>query len=148
MIPLPCGVGWDDGRVRFSFGDVVLDTDRFLLFFSSTFMPDVPPQLWSDFAELMRRTSSTENAVRIFDVLLDLDVRQDASELTVPTLILHARDDARVPFSQGVAYASLIAGSRLVSLDSRNHLMRPDEPAWAHFLREVDDFLPEDESTS
>jgi pimeloyl-ACP methyl ester carboxylesterase len=80
-------------------------------------------------------------------VLLDLDVRQEASSLTTPTLVLHARGDARVPFSQGVAYASLIRGSRFVPLDSRNHLMRPDEPAWAHFLREVDDFLAQDEST-
>jgi pimeloyl-ACP methyl ester carboxylesterase/DNA-binding winged helix-turn-helix (wHTH) protein len=124
------------------------DSHSFRLFFSSTFMPDVPPQLWSDFAELMRRTTSAENAVRIFDALLDINVRDAAAQLTLPTLILHARDDARVPFSQGVAYASLIRGSRLVPLDSSNHLMHPDEPAWGHFLREVEAFLAEDESTN
>ncbi len=124
------------------------DEHSFRLFFSSLFMPDVPPQQWSDFAELMRRTTSSENAVRIFDAHLQMDVRSAAAELDVPTLILHARDDQRVPFSQGVAYASLIRGSRLVPLDTRNHLMRPDEPAWEHFLREVDDFLGEDESAS
>jgi pimeloyl-ACP methyl ester carboxylesterase len=123
------------------------DNHSFRLFFSSTFMPDVPPQLWSDFAELMRRTTSAENAVRIFDVLLDLDVRDVAAQLTLPTLILHAREDARIPFSESVAYASRIRGSRLVPLDSRNHLMRADEPAWAHALREIDAFLAEGEST-
>ena len=122
------------------------DEHSFRLFFSSLFMPDVPPQLWSDFAELMRRTTSAENAVRLFDAHLEMDVRDAAAELEVPTLILHARDDQRVPFSQGVAYASLIRGSRLVPLDSRKHLMRPDEPAWSHFLREVDAFLAEDET--
>jgi pimeloyl-ACP methyl ester carboxylesterase/DNA-binding winged helix-turn-helix (wHTH) protein len=123
------------------------DEPYFRLFFSSLFMPDVPPQLWSDFAELMRRTTSSENAVRIFDAHLAMDVREAAAELDVPTLILHARDDQRVPFSQGVAYASLIRGSRLVPLDTRNHLMRPDEPAWGQFLHEVDSFLGEDVST-
>ena len=121
------------------------DEHSFRLFFSSLFMPDVPPQLWSDFAELMRRTTSAENAVRIFDAHLEMDVRSAAAELDVPTLILHARDDQRVPFSQGVAYASLIPGSRLVPLDTRNHLMRPDEPAWTHFLAEVDAFLADDD---
>ncbi len=121
------------------------DEHSFRLFFSSLFMPDVPPQLWSDFAELMRRTTSAENAVRIFGAHLEMDVRGAAAELAVPTLILHARDDQRVPFSQGVAYASLIPGSRLVPLDTRNHLMRPDEPAWAHFLAEVDAFLADDD---
>jgi pimeloyl-ACP methyl ester carboxylesterase len=121
------------------------DERSFRLFFSSLFMPDVPPQLWSDFAELMRRSTSAENAVRIFEAHLEMDVRGLAAELDVPTLILHARDDQRVPFSQGVAYASLIRGSRLVPLDTRNHLMAPDEPAWQVFLREVDAFLAEDE---
>jgi pimeloyl-ACP methyl ester carboxylesterase len=123
------------------------DSHSFRLFFSSSFMPDVPPQLWSDFAELMRRTTSAENAVRIFDVLLDLDVREAAAQLTLPTLILHPCEDARIPFSQSVAHASRIRGSRLVPLDSRNHLMRADEPAWAHALREIEDLLAEEEST-
>jgi hypothetical protein len=53
-----------------------------------------------------------------------------------------------IPFSQGVDLAARIPGSRLVPLDTRHHLKRPNEPAWAHFLREVDGFLAEDDSTS
>lgn len=121
------------------------DEPAFRLFFSSLFMPDVPPQLWSDFAELMRRTASAENILRIFDADLVMDVRDAAAELDVPALILHAKGDQRIPFSQGVAYASRIRGSQLVQLDTRNHLIRPDEPAWAHFLGEVEAFLAEDD---
>ena len=110
-------------------------------------MPDADPQLWTDFAELMRRTTSAENALRLFDACLDMDVTRAAAALDVPTLILHGRDDMRIPFEQGVALASLIRGSRLVPLDTRNHLLRPDEPAWAHLLAELDAFLAEDEST-
>ena len=122
------------------------DEHSFRLYFSSVFMPDAPPRLWTDFAELMRRTTSAENALRLFDACLDMDVTEAAAALDLPTLILHGRDDMRIPFEQGVQFASLIKGSRIVPLDTRNHLLRPDEPAWSHLLREVDAFLAEDDS--
>ena len=37
--------------------------------------------------------------------------------------------------------AALIPDSRLVSLESRNHILTSFEPAWAVFLDEVDRFL-------
>jgi pimeloyl-ACP methyl ester carboxylesterase len=124
------------------------DDPSFRLYFSSTFMPDADPQLWSDFAALMRRTTSAANALRLNNVSVTMDVRDAATKVTVPTLILHGRNEVRIPFSQGREYAARIKGSRLVPLDTRNHLMQPDEPAWAQFLRELDLFLAEDESTN
>jgi pimeloyl-ACP methyl ester carboxylesterase len=123
------------------------DEHSFRLYFSSVFMPDADPQLWTGFAELMRRTTSAENALRLFDACLDMDVVKAAESLDLPTLVLHARGDTRIPFEQGVQLATRIRGRRLVPLDSRNHLLRPDEPAWAELLREVEAFLAEDEST-
>ncbi len=117
------------------------DDHSFRLYFSSTFMPDAPPQLWTDFAELMRRTTSAENALRIFDACARMSVRDAAAQLDLPTLILHARDELRIPFDQSRELAALIRGSRLVPLATRNHLLRPDEPAWAHLMREIDTFL-------
>jgi pimeloyl-ACP methyl ester carboxylesterase len=123
------------------------DEHSFRLYFSSVFMPDADPTLWSDFAELMRRTTSAENALRLFDACLDMDVTKAAAALDLPTLILHGRNEMRIPFEQGIQLASLIRGSRLVPLDTQNHLLRPDEPAWNHLLEEVDTFLAEDGST-
>jgi DNA-binding winged helix-turn-helix (wHTH) protein/alpha-beta hydrolase superfamily lysophospholipase len=120
-----------------------LDEPSFRLYFSSKFIPDAPPELWSDFAELLRRTTSAENALRIFDACADADVTESASQLDVPTLILHGRDELRIPFDEAREYAALIRGSRLVPLDTRNHLLRPDEPAWSHLLHEIDAFLAE-----
>ena len=111
------------------------DDPSFRLYFSSTFMPDAAPQLWSDFAALMRRTTSAENALRLNNVSVDMDVRE-AAQVTVPTLILHGRNEVRIPFSQGRELATRIRGSRLVPLDTRNHLLQPDEPAWEHLLRD------------
>lgn len=123
------------------------DDPSFRMFFSSNFMPDAP-ELWPSFAELNRRTTSTENALRIYDACAQMDVTEAAVALDVPTLILHGRGDSRIPFSQGRELASLIRDSRLVPLPTRNHLMRPEEPAWEAFLRELDEFLAAEESTS
>jgi pimeloyl-ACP methyl ester carboxylesterase len=56
-------------------------------------------------------------------------------------LVLHARDELRVPLEQARRLASLIPGARFVPLASRNHLLRADEPAWAEFLSELEAFL-------
>ena len=62
----------------------------------------------------------------------------------MPTLILHCRSDAAVPFEEGRRMAAGIPGARFVALEGRNHLMLEDEPAWPRFLREVESFLAED----
>jgi len=59
----------------------------------------------------------------------------------VPTLVLHARNDAAVPFEQGKALAAGIPGARLVDLDSANHILLDDEPAFAEFLTEIRTFI-------
>ena len=69
---------------------------------------------------------------------------ETAKQIDVPTLILHARGDRRVPFDEARKWAALIRGSRLVPLDTSNHLMRPDEPAWERMLAEIDSFLAEE----
>ena len=45
-------------------------------------------------------------------------------------LILHSRDDHRVPMRCGEELAALIPESRLVTLASNNHLLTASEPAW------------------
>ncbi len=113
----------------------------FRRFFTSTFIPDAPPDLWDSFAELLRRTTSAENAARMLESWAMLDVTGAATRVQAPTLILHARDELRVPQEQAHLLASLVPNSRFVPLDSRNHLLRPAEPAWTQFLTEVDHFL-------
>ena len=80
-------------------------------------------------------------ALRIVDACVTIDVGEAATQITAPTLILHAHDELRIPFGEALEFASLIPGSRLVQLDSRNHLLRPDEPAWQQLLAELDRFL-------
>jgi pimeloyl-ACP methyl ester carboxylesterase len=114
----------------------------FLQVFATQFLPDGTAEQWADFTRLERLTTSPENAVRFLEVFGRIDVSTLASEVSCPTLILHARGDVRVPTSQARELAALIPNSRLVLLASDNHLLMDHEPAWGEFLDQIDRFLP------
>jgi pimeloyl-ACP methyl ester carboxylesterase len=59
----------------------------------------------------------------------------------VPTLVLHSRNDAWIPFDEGRTLAAGIPGARFVALESRNHALLEGEPAWHKFLDETEAFL-------
>jgi DNA-binding SARP family transcriptional activator/pimeloyl-ACP methyl ester carboxylesterase len=125
---------------RFGWGR---DEPSFRQVFTAQFMPEGSRDLWSAFNELQRTSSSPENATRVMQVTGTIDVVAEAERVRAPTLVLHARRDGRPPFAQGVQIASTIRGSRFVALDSPNHVLLADEPAWPVFLREVEAFLAE-----
>jgi pimeloyl-ACP methyl ester carboxylesterase/DNA-binding winged helix-turn-helix (wHTH) protein len=121
--------GW--GRVDSPFGQM----------FASQFMPEGSPEQWAAFVEVQRRTTSPANATRLMSESQDIDVTDLAPSILVPTLVLHARDDRRVPLEQGQLFADLIPGARFVPLESHNHILMDGEPAWSQFLEEVDSFI-------
>jgi pimeloyl-ACP methyl ester carboxylesterase len=86
------------------------------------------------------RTSPTDT-VRNFLANGNTDVSGLLGQVSVPTLVMHARDDARVPFDQGRRLAAGIPGARFVPLTSRNHLILEDEPAFSRVLQEIRSFL-------
>ena len=109
--------------------------------FTRRFLPEGPPRAWDDFDALQVRTVSAENAARFLTAFNGIDVEDSCRHVSVPTLVLHARRDLLLPVEEGVTIASLVPDSRFVSLDSCNHLLLEDEPAWPEFIREVQDFL-------
>ena len=117
------------------------DDATFRRVFTSQFLPDASREAWDEFDQLQRRTTSPENAVRFLEAFARLDVTDIATRVRCPTLILHARDDHRVPLESARDFAALIPGSRLVPLPSSNHILTRDEPAWPMFLDEVHRFL-------
>lgn len=127
--------------VRLGWGQ---DDPTFRQVFTSQFMPEASKELWDEFNDLQRRTTSPENAVRVLGLTGPVDVREEAARVRAPTLVLHARHDRRPPFEQGRLLASLIPDSRFVALESCNHILLEDEPAWPVFLAEMEKFLAED----
>ncbi|WP_084074286.1 alpha/beta fold hydrolase [Demequina sp. NBRC 110052] len=113
----------------------------FMRVFASQFLPNGTHQEWAEFTDYQRKTTSPTNAVRFLEEFARIDVAALASEVRCPTLILHSRDDVRVPASQASELASLIPDSTLVMVDSASHLIGAEESAWPEFLGAIDDFL-------
>ncbi|MDN5797484.1 MAG: alpha/beta fold hydrolase [Intrasporangium sp.] len=117
------------------------DDDAFRQVFASQFLPGESREVWDAFNRLQRSTTSTENVVAFLDVFAHIDVTSLAPRVTCPTLVVHSRDDMRVPRSQARELLDLIPDSHLVMLGSRNHILTAGEPAWPAFLGELDRFL-------
>jgi pimeloyl-ACP methyl ester carboxylesterase len=112
--------------------------------FTARFMPNGTRAQWDAFNELQRRSTTPANAAAYIRAVGDIDVEEDARRVQAPTLVLHARDDRMPPVAQGRLLATLIPDSRFVTLDSSNHILLVDEPAWPRFVEEVEDFLGDD----
>jgi pimeloyl-ACP methyl ester carboxylesterase len=112
--------------------------------FASQFMPEGSPEQWAAFVEVQQRTTSARNAKRLMSVSQAIDVTEVAPRVTVPTLVLHATGDRRVPLEQGQLFADLIPRATFVPLESHNHILLGDEPAWKVFVEEVERFISVD----
>ena len=53
----------------------------------------------------------------------------------MPALVLHASGDRVAPLSEGLEIARTITGARFVELDSANHILLAEEPAFRDFHR-------------
>lgn len=119
------------------------DNPAFRQVFTSQFIPEGSAEQVRWFNELERLSTSPEHAARIVAAFGQIDVSELAAGMTCPTLVLHARGDARVPFEEGRRTAGLIPGARFVPLDSRNHVLLEDEPAFAQCFGAIQAFLDE-----
>jgi pimeloyl-ACP methyl ester carboxylesterase len=63
--------------------------------------------------EFLRRSGGGDAVANFFRVCVRLDVREDALQIRVPTLVIHARDDLGVPLEGGRRLAAFIPGSQL-----------------------------------
>jgi len=110
-------------------------------YFTSQFIPDGTMEQMRWFNDLQRVSCSPENAVRFQEVFGTVDVSMDLPKVKAPTLVIHSRGDPSVPFEEGRLVAAGIPNSRLVALETRNHLLLETDPAWHKFVFEVRSFL-------
>ena len=113
------------------------DNPAFRQFFTSLFMPDATKEQMDWFNEPQRTTTSPENAVRLRNVVNNIDVRGLLDKISMPTLVLHCRGDGIVSFDAGRKMASMIPNARFIALEGQNHLILEDEPTWPRFVDEV-----------
>ena len=117
------------------------ENPAFRQLFTSQFIPGATKEQADWHNELQRISVSPDVAVRFVEVTGQIDVTALLPQVSVPTLVMHARDDARVPFDAGRRMAAGIPGARFVPLQGRNHLFLENEPAFEQFLEHTRSFL-------
>ena len=117
------------------------DDPTYRRLFSMLFIPGGTADQMAWYEDLLRTSTTADTAVRLFEARGDLDVRDRAPEVRARTLVVHGRDDRVVPVEEGRLLAALIPGARLILLESSNHILLSDEPAWGYFVSELDAFL-------
>jgi pimeloyl-ACP methyl ester carboxylesterase/DNA-binding CsgD family transcriptional regulator len=117
------------------------DNAAYRQLFTSQFMPGATAEQMNWFNELQRVSTSGDNAARVQEIGSNMNILDRLPLVRTATMVLHARGDARVPFSEGRLLSSLIRGACLVELDSPNHLTLADEPAWDKLIANVRHFM-------
>lgn len=119
------------------------DNPAYRHIFSQTFMPDASAETLDWFDDFQRQTTSPKNAARFQDAFGHIDVRHRLGQVKAPTIVLHSRYDQRIPLELGQAVAAGIPGAQFVALESRNHILVDQEPAWQVCLEAIRRFLDE-----
>lgn len=102
----------------------------FLESFARFFVPDATPDQIADLTDMQRETASPETAVALRKAIDRFDVTDRLAAIRVPTLVLHGRGDVVQPYAQGRRLAAGIPGAEFISLETRNHVPLPQDPAW------------------
>ena len=118
------------------------DDPSYRQIFSLGFIPAGTLEQINSMSDLQRKSATPDCAVRILGSMFSIDVREAAARVKCPTLVLHARGDRRVPFEEGRLFASLVPGARFVPLETDNHILLAQEPAFRQFFDELDAFVP------
>lgn len=111
--------------------------------FTAMLIPDATEEQMRWVDDLHRRAVSARTAHEARRQRGQADATGLLPTITVPTLVVHPRHERMNDVEHSRILARGIPGARLVLLDSRNHILLEDEPAWPVFLREVTAFLSE-----
>ena len=104
-------------------------------------IPEANPEQLQAMHDIARVTLSPGGMGRTSQAMTKVDLRPSAGRVLAPTLVLHSRGDGFIPFDHGRELASLIPRARFVALQSKNHILLADEPAFAELVSEVGRFL-------
>ena len=119
-------------------------TPEFRRVFTYLMIPGATEEQMGWLDELQRRAVTADVAVSARRQRGEADVTDLLGSVAAPTLVIHSLRDRMNDFAYARFLASHIPGARLVGLESDNHIVLEDEPAWPVFLREVTEFLAED----
>jgi pimeloyl-ACP methyl ester carboxylesterase/DNA-binding CsgD family transcriptional regulator len=126
-----CRLGW------------ALEGHGFLRAWATVFQPGGTAEHIRCWGELQKVSTDAGTAVQLLRASAEVDVLDMAARIRCRSLIIHADRDAVAPLDEAQMLAGRIPGARYVLLDSDNHILLAQEPAWPRFLSEIRSFLHE-----
>jgi pimeloyl-ACP methyl ester carboxylesterase/DNA-binding CsgD family transcriptional regulator len=137
----PDDIAMDDAFERLIQVGWARPESEFRRVFSSMMIPGGTEEQRSWLDELQRVAVDTETALLSRRQRKLADADRLLGELTAPTLVVHSLGDRMNNFAEARHLAANIAGARLVALESDNHIVLEDEPAWPVLAEEVRRFV-------
>jgi pimeloyl-ACP methyl ester carboxylesterase/DNA-binding CsgD family transcriptional regulator len=117
------------------------DNPAFRQVFTSRFIPGATDEQIGWFNDLCIKTTSGEIAARLLETRATIDVRDALQKVKAPALVMHSRNDDVISITEGRILAAELPDAEFVELDSGNHVLLKDEPAWERFCGEVLNFM-------
>ena len=109
--------------------------------FITLYFPSANQELIDWHNELFATLGPVPSMDRMIQLASEIDVRDELANVQAPTLVAHGRLDGNAPIAAGQEVAAGIPDSRFVELDSANHIILGNEPAWGELTREMRAFL-------
>jgi len=117
------------------------DNPAFRQVFASLFVPEANSEQMASFNRMARESATGDMAARLLQSFGTIDVSTLLPQVRVPTLVLHCRGDERIPLGNARELASGIPNAELAVLDSRNHILLGQDPAFPEFRRVLNEFI-------
>jgi pimeloyl-ACP methyl ester carboxylesterase/DNA-binding CsgD family transcriptional regulator len=112
--------------------------------FTSRYIPDASEEQMRWFDELQRTSGPADNVLASRIARQSEDLTAEVDRIRTPTLVLQALGDQATTFENAGMVAARVPGTRVVPIDSRNHILLAGEPGWQTFVAEVREFLEPD----
>jgi pimeloyl-ACP methyl ester carboxylesterase len=116
-------------------------TSAYRQMFTSQFMPDATKDQSDAYNRLLLKAASNEAAARYYAATGDFDTRPLWPKIQMPTLVMRLRDDAMSSAERVRLMARGLPNARHVTIEGRNHVFMPTEPAAERFFEEIELFL-------
>ena len=108
---------------------------------TSMLMPNATAEEAVWFNNYQRDCAPAANIARYREVFDSIDITNELSQVSCPTLVLHCVGDAVAPLAEGKLLAARIPNAQLVTLNSDSHMMSERDPEFPRCLEAVRRFM-------
>jgi pimeloyl-ACP methyl ester carboxylesterase/AraC-like DNA-binding protein len=137
----PEEIGWRESLLEMNRRRPAYRRSQLGEMFITLYYPSASQEIIDWHNDNFRKLGPANNMEPVIDLVSRIDIRDEMAKIRAPTLMFHCRLDGNVPLAAGRQAADAITGARFVELESANHFVLADEPAWPIIVREMRAFL-------